>query len=1134
MKLQKLIIHNIASIEDAEIDFRLPPLAASDVFLISGKTGSGKTTLLDAICLALFSSTPRIPARASGDKADDRDGADPLSTHPGQILRRNTGEGFVKLSFEGNDGRDYTAEWSIRRARKKIEGKLQGREWRLFEHGNSVPLDKVDDIKKKIEEVVGLDFSQFCRTTMLAQGDFSKFLNSKEDEKSQILEKITGSEIYASISKRIFEFTSARKGVWEKARMALEGISLLSPQQTDQINSEIAKSETDYVRLKAELEKQRVVENWMKSLSSLEKDCSKAQETLQKATDRMEDESFRADLKLIEDWSRSTDARNWIIAVRKAGEQLQQLEKTSHAIRDEYVDFLKGVAFVEDRKASLLSAIRTKKEFIDSRKGRRKSFENSQALQGALGSLIAARNVIAGENEKIEKEQHKLEKELVPNLAASENSYRKLLDEATVMEKDLKEKEKDLEGCDLPRFNRLRRDLTEKKGLIELTRKSFMSYLEKKSALERRLADFEKKKAELKKLDEELEALTPIIGQARLDEEKKREIYDARKDTVDKFAKAMRARLHIGDDCPVCRRKITDAFEPETELKALVDGYEKAWKEAEESLKAFVDRKNRLMAQKEADQAVVLRESEGIAEESKSLKKAETEVVRGCQSLGLGGFNGHTRDNLDKALKECLEELGDTERNIKKGEEKEAALKTLAKSCRKVREKTEEALKALTAVKEAIANVEAIVKASRSVVGAKMADLDASRREILKWIDGEWGIDWEEDPVAFVNVLIKETEEYNEALKELQNLELSLDKTKAILDSALQAREKILLLMPSWSTLEEKAGKRVADIGDAGVRIIAGLTSCINEKSRLEKDMNEKEILVEEFLHANDGLDRRRLSSLAEIGHEEMRKVEEKVLGIRNSRLAALTAFENAERRLKMHRLSKPEFPDEDTLDVISVRLEELSQSLKCVGELTGSLKRRLEEDAANRAKLKEALADEEAKKAEYDRWQRLNERLGSHDGAKFRRIAQSYILKSLVNSANHYMATLSGRYRLRSVPNSFVISVEDAYQGGTARPVTTLSGGETFLASLALALALSDIGDRLGVNTLFIDEGFGTLSGEPLQNAVNTLRTLHGKTGRHVGIISHIEELQEKIPVQIRVEQDGHNACSSVRIVQL
>jgi exonuclease SbcC len=161
-----------------------------------------------------------------------------------------------------------------------------------------------------------------------------------------------------------------------------------------------------------------------------------------------------------------------------------------------------------------------------------------------------------------------------------------------------------------------------------------------------------------------------------------------------------------------------------------------------------------------------------------------------------------------------------------------------------------------------------------------------------------------------------------------------------------------------------------------------------------------------------------------------------------------------------------------------------------------------------------------------------MNQLIGDSTGKKFRMIAQSYVLANLIHSANSYMRTLTDRYTLKVAPGTFVISIEDAYQGFASRAASTISGGESFLVSLSLALALSDIDQSLSADTLFIDEGFGTLSGEPLQNAINTLRSLHTKAGRHVGIISHVEELQERIPIQIQVIQEGRNSNSKVKIV--
>ncbi len=129
-------------------------------------------------------------------------------------------------------------------------------------------------------------------------------------------------------------------------------------------------------------------------------------------------------------------------------------------------------------------------------------------------------------------------------------------------------------------------------------------------------------------------------------------------------------------------------------------------------------------------------------------------------------------------------------------------------------------------------------------------------------------------------------------------------------------------------------------------------------------------------------------------------------------------------------------------------------------------------------------------------------------------------------------MQQLNERYILTLTPGTFIINVEDTWAGYTQRAINTLSGGETFMVSLALALALSDIGSRqLQVDTLFIDEGFGTLSGEALNSAIDMLQDLHSKKGRRVGIISHVDTVKEKIPVHIEVEKNGNSSYSTIKI---
>lgn len=216
MKIKKLEIHNIASIENAVVDFDKQPLSDAELFLITGTTGAGKTTLLDAICLALYNTTPRITKGKRQDFQVNNDGL--TECDPRNIMRQNTGYAFSRVTFEGNDGKLYCAEWSVERGTKrKPTSNLSNALWRITELGidktvsgnKSSAYKEIEDI---IHSVVGLDFNQFCRTTMLAQGEFTEFLKSDEDAKAEILEKIAGSDIYRKIGAEIFnQYSIAKK-----------------------------------------------------------------------------------------------------------------------------------------------------------------------------------------------------------------------------------------------------------------------------------------------------------------------------------------------------------------------------------------------------------------------------------------------------------------------------------------------------------------------------------------------------------------------------------------------------------------------------------------------------------------------------------------------------------------------------------------------------------------------------------------------------------------------------------------------------------------------------------------------------------------------------------------------------------
>ena len=338
MKLQKLIIHNIASIEDATIDFEAQPLVDSEVFLITGKTGSGKSTILDAICLALFADTPRLDGTKM--QGDTKDGdVDVTMKDPRQLMRRNTGEAYVKLTFTGSNGTHYEATWSISRAYKKATGNLQNKSWQLKNLDSDYTYTKDKEISAEIQTAIGLDFDQFCRTTLLAQGEFTRFLNSKDDEKAAILEKITGVDIYSKIGMKVFEVTDQKKAVWIKANDKFEGTSTLPEEDIVAKKKAIAEYEALLGQVKTTNEDNKTKLQWIKTEADLAKAVATATEDLQQAQAVVDGDDFKEKETLVHQWNATIEARNWLAAMKGAEKAIsdgkKQIEKCVGTIEEE-------------------------------------------------------------------------------------------------------------------------------------------------------------------------------------------------------------------------------------------------------------------------------------------------------------------------------------------------------------------------------------------------------------------------------------------------------------------------------------------------------------------------------------------------------------------------------------------------------------------------------------------------------------------------------------------------------------------------------------------------------------------------------------------------------------------------------
>ena len=338
MKLHKLEIKNIASIEEATIDFEAKPLSDSNVFLITGETGAGKSTILDAICLALYATTPRMWET----EMDGSDINDMGVTDTQQLMRKNTDEAYARLAFLGSDGNEYEAEWHVERKTKNLT-----RTWTLknLTHPDHSPApasgiinsdgsgrkDNNAIVEMIRESAVGLSFDQFCRTTMLAQGEFTRFLKSGKKEKAAILEKITDTEEYAKIGAKIHELT-------EKYKKEMDAVDPdkqeqpLKPEDRKQLDAEIHDLREQIKDIGEQLDTFEPQYNWLTRKAELEKNLVTANENVKKARSATQTPEYKQLKKDIDDYNLSGNARLWLAAINQAKGEIQQTVKDIEAL----------------------------------------------------------------------------------------------------------------------------------------------------------------------------------------------------------------------------------------------------------------------------------------------------------------------------------------------------------------------------------------------------------------------------------------------------------------------------------------------------------------------------------------------------------------------------------------------------------------------------------------------------------------------------------------------------------------------------------------------------------------------------------------------------------------------------------
>lgn len=973
MKIKQLDILNIASIEKATINFDAVPLKDSDVFLITGKIGAGKSTILDAICLALYGTTPRINVGAREKIEANEDGLS--GRDPRQLMRQNTGEAYVRLSFEGTDGNHYEAEWQVQRGlKKKPSSAMNADVWTLRNLTSGEMLtgstNKDKGVREAVQKAVGLDFDQFCRTTMLAQGEFTKFLKSDEKEKASILEKITGTRIYSRIGTKIYEITRDQREALKQETDKMNGIKLLT------------------------------------------------EEEIQAKTTKIH-ENAETNAILVKEWEQAVEARRDLKEVEESQTEIQRLDQEiGTQLKRQYLDGLKGLKGLEEGLQRLKTQQKNVSDRLELKKEKASVYEQSQTILQLLRTIYKTQ------------QQIQLKKKELPEISYAEQ------------ETALKAEEERLKSMDLPAMR------TQKDTLFNAVTalQNLLTRLETLTSQHNKLKASEQQNKDLWVEVEQLERELPV-HQEKLKAGKEmlaslESLKNLSAQTVDQWAKQIRATLKEGCTCPVCQQTLRQALPVESELDQAYQDHLKKYEDQKTAVDDLSLQLNKLNASIEAK-----KRQHGLNHES--LTKSREDLQREAQKF------------LTDAAKHGIQTMPEADDKLKQLKQtKEDELFQL-----KLRIRDAEVL-------------ERQVNERRKQLGqlAALAELEKSVSDLGQEVDHHlgkdlvWPVDWHADMTVFANVLKEESQQYADDKEQVKTLENQLKETDKTLQEVNAMRVKSVALQPDWKDLT----------------------------------VDEAVILESQESYWND------------LYTQLNTKLQLKA--------AALQKQQKAEQRMAALQVK-------DSSEALDAKINEVEKRINALKEESALLTKTLKDDAAQR-KDKETMQQRIDKMSEdYLRWKRLCDYFGNADGSQFQKIAQSFILGNLLHSANNYLQSLHPRYSLEVVPGTLHISLVDAYQGYATRFVSTLSGGESFLVSLALALALADIGQNLAVDTLFIDEGFGSLSGQELANAINTLRALHRANGRHVGIISHIEAVKESIPVQIQVIQEGNHSSSEVRV---
>ncbi|RAV28611.1 AAA family ATPase [Sinomicrobium soli] len=1240
MKILSVRIKNLASLEGiTEIDFTGEPLKSAGIFAITGPTGAGKSTILDALCLALYAKTPRYRTAEGGIDINDVGDNTIKQGDVRGILRDGTSDGFAEVDFEGVDKQNYRATWSVRRAYNRTDGSLQPFHIHLknISTHTDIPGRKTE-VLEEIERCVGLNFEQFTRSVLLAQGDFTAFLKAGKDEKSSLLEKLTGTHVYSRISKQVFEHYREQEQLLRDLRIRQENIAILPSEEIAKLlelkkESEamigvqqkeeallareinwherkkvlleerekagqvyeqalLARKEaeprerqldriTQFQVIKPTVDNLKYTREQLQSKHQQQKLISETLSALEQQKNRLDKQSDQAVSQLKSALSTQEETRPLIGKARDADirigtcrQQLEKAKKESEEAAGNHNRQKEKLATHTRNTEAIQLRVNTLDAWKKEHQSRKTVAEEQQFIISKLrdaGTLLRDMHTLQSQLQKLEqhleqvREDHSRlsdkQKAYRDGLQALDNRCKKLQDTLSQTDITALEDQRD-------RLNATVTDLAS----AELQWSIWHGHLQDRERIAKKL---DTARSEYSGSRKKLSATTRELEKTGIEFETSRKILEKARLTVAENVDRLRQNLAPSEPCPVCG-STEHPYATHAPLPDQLLG------EMEAAHKTVENRHSDLLGTfHKLEQAVALHKKNipGLETELSSTDEKIRRAEEKCRDFNsYAGLVALPEDRRSGWIKEeQAAQKGKLQHLERQVRDYHAARKQLDTEKEKLEQKRPE----IAAVENALKDKEkerSLCEEQQATRQREKQKLSATLQQTRELLDPyfpseEWYGHWQNDPETFIRRITdfagewkQRTEELNTRQRELEvartslkNLEEQLtltgetEKRKTEQLAGLQSeydqmlRERRLLLQGrSPDEVETELEKRVASAREEQERVKTAEDKLRNdltrENARSEEVKKETERLREQegrymneissWLEAQQGeySGKPAMSELEPLLGYSPEWIEEEHKALRRLSDAVNQASSVVTERqevLDRHHAQRPsERSREEVTGLWNTARKVQEENRVRIAEVDYKLR----DNETRKQGLSRIVNDIEKQQTVTDNWARLNEVIGSADGKKFRQIAQEYTLDVLLGYANVHLEILSKRYVLQRIPDSLGLQVLDRDMGDEVRTVYSLSGGESFLVSLALALGLASLSStRMKVESLFIDEGFGSLDPATLNIAMDALERLHNQ-GRKVGVISHVQEMTERIPVRINVRKQ-RNGKSRVEV---